>query len=410
MRNNLALSMALVITLMVISAQTSDGQTFNVIHAFSGGTDGAYPFAGVIIDAAGDLYGTTAHGGDRRCGCGTAYKLKHTGSGWLLTPLYTFKGSDHGDGASPTTRLTIGPNGTLYGTTGEGGAYGVGTVFSLRIPARATGNILGGWTENVLYQFGQQDGDGGYPSGTLIFDHLGNIYGTNTIGGLNQAGTVFELTYSGGGWVERTIYDFSSGGGGQPYAGLVLDSSGNLYGSTFGYGYLADGTVFELSPSGSGWAENTLYAFRGGSDGQNPHGGVIFDQFGNLYGTAAYGGSGNGGTVFKLTNMNGSYTFDLLYSLTGAGSAGPVGSLTMDAAGNLYGATAKDGAYGYGSIFKLIPNGEGNWTYVDLHDFTGESDGEYPLDGVTLDSNGNIFGTASDVSDLGYGVVFEITP
>ena len=402
--SSLTASPLLLVALVLIAPKSSHAQGFNVIHAFSGGPDGANPYAGVTIDAAGNLYGTTAHGGDVRCSCGTAYKLKHSGAGWVLTVLYTFEGAD--DGAAPTAKLTIGPNGTLYGSTQEGGTFGIGTVFNLRPPARASGNIMGGWTETELYQFGQSAGDGAYPDGALIFDQRGNIYGTNTIGGVNGTGTVFELTPSNGDWTETVIFQFGVGGG-DAYAGLTFDSNGNLYGAASGVPDL--GEIFELSPSGSGWAEHTLYYFHGGSDGKNPHGGVIFDRFGSLYGTALYGGSRNGGTAFELIPSNGNWTFNLLYALPGSGEPGPVGSLAMDAAGNLYGVTTYAGAYGYGSVFKLVPKTGGGWTYVDLHDFTGGSDGQYPLDGVTLDGNGDVYGTASSVN-ISAGVVFEITP
>jgi len=190
--------------------------------------------------------------------------------------------------------------------------------------------------------------------------------------------------------------------------GVIFHKAGNLYGTTISGGANECGVVFQLTPSASGWAESPLYAFQCGIDG-SPAAGVVFDSSGNLYGATYTGGSGGGGTVFELTPSNGSWSFTVLYSFTGNSACGPESNLTMDQAGNLYGTTVCDGAYGYGSVFKLKASG-GGWTYTSVYDFKGGADGSYPNSGVLFDANGNLYGTASSGGAHGYGVVFEITP
>ncbi len=167
------------------------------------------------------------------------------------------------------------------------------------------------------------------------------------------------------------------------------------------------GSVFKLSPSGGGWTEQVIYSFQGGSDGAYPTGGLIIDQSGNLYGSTNKGGTGGGGTVFKLTPSGGGWNYSLVYSFTGNTSCGPFAPLSMDTAGSLYGTTFCDGANNLGNIFKLTPSG-GSWTYSSLHDFGG-SDGAYPYSNVTIDAAGNLYGTASG-GGMGVGVIWEITP
>ena len=233
-------------------------------------------------------------------------------------------------------------------------------------------------------------------------------------------GTVFKLTPSNGGWAESVLYSFTGGSdGASPYSDVILDQAGNLYGTTwqggvsgcaFGTGC---GTVYQLTPSGSGWKENTLYSFQSATDGGNPPAGLIFDPSGNLYGATWTDGPGGGGTVFELSPADGSWTFTSLYALNGTG--GPAGSLVMDGAGSLYGTTDSDGAHGVGSVFKLTPS-NGGWIYTSLYDFTGGSDGYFPLCRVVFDTSGNLYGTTyaggnnNDCGGYGCGVVWEITP
>jgi len=404
-----AFALELVCALVIVTVLSAQAQTFTVIHNFTGGGDGFYPKAGVTLDQAGNLYGTAD--GFESYGYGTVYKLTHQGSNWSLNPLYEFTGGR--DGANPEARVIFGPNGTLYGTTYAGGTYNGGTVFSLRPYPTVCKTALCPWAETVLYPF-SRGADGYYPSpADLIFDQAGNIYGT-TIAPSGD-GVVYELTPSGGGWTESVLHSFSgSPDGAGPYGGVIRDNAGNLYGTTESGGTgSGQGTVFELTYStGSGWSESILYSFQGGSDGGVPLVGLIFDPLGNLYGATSDGGSGGGGTVFKLTPFGGSWTFSLVYSFTG-NLCGPGGKLVMDGAGSLYGTTACDGAYNEGSIFELTPS-NGAWTYRSLHDFCAGgypcSDGRFPLGNVVFDTSGNLYGTAEQGGTDDGGVVWEITP
>lgn len=412
--------LATVLTIM----PTAHAQTFQVIHSFTGGLDGANPEAGLTAAGGGHFYGTAQYGGNSNeyClgTCGAVYKVTHVGSGWVTTPIYDFHGGDpyngEFDGANPIARVVFGPDGTLYGTASA--------IFNLRPPATVCKSVLCPWTDTII-NFTHQCC---YTLGSVLtFDAVGNIYSTSSIGGTYVhdcggvgCGFVFELMPSNGGWTETDLYSFSGyGDGAFPESGVILDHAGNLYGTTEGFGS-GNGTVFELTPSGSGWAGRTLYYFQGGSDGKYPAAGLVFDQEGNLDGAALDGGSGGGGTVFELTSANGNWNFTLLYGLAGNGiwDDGPNQALTMDAAGNIYGATVHDGAYNMGSIFKLTP-ANGGWTYTSLHDFTGGSDGAYPEGNLALDNEGNLYGTAFSGGNTGAncqgvnytcGVAFEITP
>jgi len=407
-----AVALAMVFALTVVASQAAQAQTFKVIHNFTGGLDGSFPLAGVTMDRAGNLYGTASSGGN---GSGTVYRLKRQGSNWLVQPLYSFKQSD---GAFPEARVIFGPDGTLYGTTTYGGAANQGTVFRLRPPAAVCKTAICPWSETELYGF-SGGADGASPGyGDVLFDQAGNIYGTTSAGGLltcapGGCGTVYELTPSGGGWTESVPYSFGTGGGTDgafPSNGMILDGAGNLYSTTFGGGSLGVGglgTVFQLTPPGSGWTENILEDFQGGAG--NPSASLIFDQQGNLYGATTTGGSGGGGTVFELTLSGGTWTLNPLYNFTGSSGCGPYGTLAMDATGNLYGTTYCAGPNGAGNVFKLTPP-YGQQNYTSLHDFTGGSDGGYPTSNVILDANGNLYGTATQGGSQGSGVLWEITP
>jgi len=359
------------------------------------------------MDRLGNLYGTTSAGGS---GYGTVFELKRSGSGWTLTTIYTFTGGS--DGADPLARVVIGPDGALYGTTFGGGGgcgnNGCGTVFRL-----GCNTAICYWKETVLHRF-TGGIDGAQPLGDLVFDRAGNIYGTTKTGGLtNQCsglgcGTVFQLSHSNAIWTLNGLHQFGGGSDGTyPNGGVLFDASGNLYGTTLAGGSDSFGTVFQLTPSGSGWTENILYNFQNQLDGDGPDAGLVLDGAGNLYGTTNMGGTGHGGTVFELTPSNGNWTFAVLCDL--AGTQGSMSNLYLDAAGNVYGTTVQDGAYLLGSGFKLTPS-QGSWTYTSLHDFTGGDDGELPASSLVFDSSGNIYGTASYGGANGYGVVLEITP
>ena len=396
----MALVSLLVLTL--VTTRAAQAQTYNILHSFSGVGDGGTPSAGLTMDRAGNLYGTAQYGG---AGNGTVFKLSHPGSGWILSTLYAFQGGN--DGLGPEARVIFGPDGGLYGTTTSGGFQGYGTVFELRPPVTACKSAICPWTETVLYRF-QGGNDGIDPAyGDLTFDPMGNLYGTTSGGGLqlcggNTCGVVFKLTRSSGGWTESVLYSFTGGkDGGTPYSGVIFDSTGNLYGTAYYGGANTLGTVYELSPAGSAWTEKTLTDFSGGGGG-SPLGGLTFDPQGNLFGTGF-----SGGTAFELKPSSGNWIYSLLYTFNGFD--GPFGSLTLDGAGSVYGTNSSGGTYDQGFVFKLTP-ANGGWTFTDLYDFTGGNDGGFPLSNVILDSKGNLYGTAYLGGAAGYGVVWEITP
>jgi len=388
-----------------------NAQTFSVIYNFTGGQDGGTPKAGVTLDESGNLYGTTATGASLagNCnvigGCGTVFELKHTGSGWLFNPLYTFHFSD---GASSWSRVVFGPGGLLYGTTTWGGNVfrntcenGCGVVFSLRPPATVCKSALCPWTQAEVYKFSGSDGQNPC-MGDVIFDQSGNLYEVNA-GSL--AGQVDELSPAGNGWTVNVLYYFPlepHPGYTSPAASVIFDPEGNLYGAAQSFGEYNGGAAYELTPSSPYWNFIDLHDNMGGSDG-----GLMRDSAGNLYGTTLTGGANGGGTVYELSPSNGGWTFSTLYNLSG--NAGSFAVLTMDAAGNLYGTTLQDGAYLQGNVFRLTPS-NGQWIYTSLHDFTGGSDGGQPFGQVTLDANGNLWGTASIGGASNKGVVWKITP
>lgn len=411
----------LILFSLIICCSSASTQTYSVLHDFTGGDDGGSPQAGLTLGGRGTLYGTTTAGGMGDPGLGVVFQVTHETGGWVLAPLYTFSGLD---GAGPQAPVVFGPGGLLYGSTTNGGNLrdescfyrGCGVVFTLQPPLTACHAVLCDWIENPIYQFASST-DGFEPTGNLAFDQAANLYGTTEMGGTNDAGAVFQLTRSGPTWTKTTLYNFHGGLG--PYSGVIIDRSGVLYGTTEGGGLFDKGTVFQLTPSASGWTFTVIYNFHNGingnNDGGDPRGGLVMDAEGNLYGTTGTGGVNGGGTVFELSPCGGGWTFSVIASLSGY--HGSVGNLAFDGAGNLYGTTRDDGAYQYGNVFKLTPSG-GQWTYTDLYDFTGGNDGGEPNAGVTLDSTGNIYGTALYGPRQGCsihgapfcGVVWEITP
>lgn len=394
---------------MALAGASVQAQTYNVLYTFTGQGDGAAPMAGLTIDGAGNLYGTTSAAGG--WGFGNVYRLVHSGSGWNFYLVYTFQGYTqwNTDGGSPYARVAIGPDGALYGTTRIGGNgdgcredHGCGTVYKVQP------QFGGGWKETILFQFGYFDGDHPW-YGDVVFDRAGNLYGTTFVGGANLQGAVYKLAPTNGTWIESMVYSFSGTDGSQPLNGPTIDATGNLYGTTSAGGTNGYGTVYRLQPSGSGWVESTLHSFQSGSDGMTPSSGVVLDQSGNLYGATEGAGIAGGGTAFELTQgALGSWTLNTLFGFRGTGFQGSYRTLARDSAGNLYGTTAGDGAYQHGSVFKAT-FANGKWSYQSLHDFTGGSDGAYPYGTLSFDAAGNIYGTTSAGGAYGNGVVFQIT-
>lgn len=418
----IALRLMLLLALVAVVTLAAEAQTYQVLHAFTGNRDGAHPTAGLVANTAGtQLYGTALNGGQ---GYGTVYQLKHEGSGWVFNPLYGFAGG--GDGAGPGYdggALVIAPNGTVYGTTNGGGDSncnnapygGCGTVFNLHPPATVCTTALCPWDKTAVYRFSGEGSDDGFaPAGTLLFSS-GNIYGTTIYGGAGGAGTLYELTPSGGGWTESVLYSFGAGGV-YPISGVALNG-GDFYGTAYEGGSLGGGIAYQLVPNGSGWTENILANFGCNRYGDYPWAGLIFDSQGNIYGAnsdagPSCGGAG-GGAVFEFIPSGGTWTLNILYNIWDGqinANCGPRATLTMDASGNLYGTTYCDGANGLGNVFELSPCGSGCWVYADLHDFTGGSDGGNPISTVVVDMSGNLYGTASTGGTGGVGVVWQITP
>ena len=394
------------LALMVATSHVAQAQTFRVLHTFTGTNDGFAPIGGVSIDLSGNLYGSATFGGDSPpicapLGCGIIFKLTHRGGGWILQPVYSFQGGT--DGAYPEAPVVRAEDGSFYSTTVDGGTFGFGTVFRLQPPASACKTSLCPWTKTQLYSF-NNNGLGNAPIGALLLSS-GDVYGVSLGGGSPPAeGAVYELTPDGGGWTESTL----NGSLDSPEGGVIFDRSGNLYGTCATAGAHNDGFVYQLVPSGSGWTLNTLVAFDG-SNGSRPWGGLVMDASGNLFGTTSMNGPNDGGTVFELTPQNGSWIFTTIYAFS-AQEGQPLGTLTMDSQGDLYGTTNA----GFGTVFELTRGADG-WTYSVLHSFTGGLDGANPSNaGVTLDSNGNIYGTAAGGGSSncieGCGVVFEISP
>ncbi len=466
-----------------LSPAAGGAWTQTMLYSFSGGADGNDPYAGVVFDAQGNLYGTTYEGGVGGCGvggmgCGTVFGLSPSASGaWKETTIYTFQGGRDGgtpyggiivdgkgnlygtayaggyshngavfgispasggkwkekvifgfpdvDGTNPQANVVLDGLNNIYGTTAAGGICnesvysdgysGCGTVFEL------TPSSGGKWTRKLLYQFrGQYGGDGEEPTGGLIFDHSGNLYGTTNIGGKFNGGIVFKLSPgSNGRWTEHILYNFRNRrDGGLPAGPLAFDADGNLYGTTSAGGncgyYYCFGAVFKLSPSTRGWTEKVLYRFRQRLDGAEPMGGLIFDSAGNLYGTTKIGGSNGSGTVFMLSPGRGGWVEKTIHAFSNPNDgAYPLCTLVMDGGDNLYGTTSSGGSYGEGTVFELSHSAEG-WKGSVLYTFTGKSDGGAPAAGLIFDSSGNLYGTTeyggNSYQDYGSGTVFELSP
>lgn len=387
-----------ILAAFVLLALPIQAQTFTVLHSFAGGADGDQPLSGVSIDVYGNLYGTTFYGGNGAGGI--AYKLSPHGGSWRYSQLRRFSTSD---GSNSAAKLLIDSDGTLYGVSTAGGTYGHGAAFRLRPPARGCAAIPCFWDAIVVHNF-SPSADGSYAVG-LNFDAERNIVGATSANGPAGLGTVFKMTRSQGSWTFDVITGFGGTGTGTVYSGVIADQSGNLYGG----GYVPNpGTVFKITTSGQ---VQILHQFSG-NDGVGPLYLPVLDANGNLYGMTLGGGPNQSGTVYELSPSGGNWSFDLLYAFSSGNYEGTIGSagLSMDAQGNLYGTRLADGAYGYGTVFKLSPSPNG-WIYTDLHDFTGGDDGCYPWSDVVMDSTGNLYGTASACGGTpNAGTVWEITP
>jgi len=361
-------------------------------------SNGANPYAGLVQDAKGNFYGTTAGGANTSCslGCGTVFQVAPSGA---LTTLHVF--SPGADGYYPHASMLLAADGNLYGTTTNGGlsnssncSYGCGTVFRLTPSGAFT----------TLYQF-TGGADGGGPNAGMIQGSDGNLYGTTKIGGTivdgscsSGCGTVFQITPTG---TLKTAYSFKFSDGAIPTGGVIQATDGNFYGTTFDGGASGDGTVFQLTAAGR---LNTLHSFKG-SDGADPYAGLIQASDGNFYGTTQYGGVAGYGTIFQMT-PNG--VLNTQYQFRGTDGANPTSPLIQGSDGNFYGTTTQGGVstYGtliYGSAFQLTPTG----VLTTLHAFI-RTDGSAPYGGLIEGADGNFYGTTEAGGFSGYGIVFKL--
>jgi uncharacterized repeat protein (TIGR03803 family) len=341
--------------------------------------------------------------------------------------LYSFHGKDGWPGGS----VMLGSDGSLYGTTVGGGTNSCsGSSFGCGVVFRLTRGTDGKWQETVLHDFAGSDG--WFPNGTLVADKTGNLYGATVNGGPSCSqlgcGVVFELVRGQDDkWTFKVLHDFAVSDGANPYAGLIFDSKGNLYGTTSGGGNMSActggcGVVFELSPAGKGrWTETVLYAFQG-SDGEGPYGPVTFDSAGNLYGTTQFGGAHGSGTVFKLGPGSQGWTNTVLHSFKSDTKDGyePRYGVSFDIKGNLYGTTTfggTEGEQGWGIAFRLTPIEGGGWKETILHSFDrAKFGGGAVTSGLVQDQQGNLYGTTAwggnydcpSGGGLGCGTVFKL--
>jgi uncharacterized repeat protein (TIGR03803 family) len=406
MRNKVALMMtAAAILCTATSGEAAVKET--TLYSFTGGNDGSFPHAGVIADAKGNFYGVTSSGGANHAG--VIFELSPPAKGdttWTQTTLYSFTGGN--DGANPQAGLMMDAKGNLYGTTYSGGATGNGVVFEL-----ARHKSKGTWTYHTLWGF-TGGNDGGVPAGSLTMDSAGNLYGTTTQGGTGVFGTVFELSPNGKKWSESVLYNFTGNNdGGEPMGNVLLGKDGDLYGTTAGYGQFNYGVVYKLTAQGGGnWGFSVLHAFAGGSDGEVPRDGLIQDANGTLYGATA-GFAESYGNVFQMSTDGSNYNV-IYSIIGGQGFTGngPWQTVSLGADGTIYGTTYADGASSFGEVFQLTPEGN-SWTSKVLYTFPGGAGGQYSYSKVWLDKLGRLYGTTYGVAGQGGffpGTVWRIKP
>ncbi len=406
------LATTFVVVLTLLNSQAG-AVSQKVLYNFAGNPDGAGPQAALVMDAAGNLYGTTFGGGANYKG--TVFELQNNNGQWTESVLYSF-GAFRNDGTNPAGKLVFDKAGNLYGTTNQGGANSFGTVFRLT----PTSN---GWKETTLYNFGAFAGDASSPTGGVFLDGHGNIFGVTKAGGtgpclgipVSGCGAFFELSHSSGKWTESVLYSFNaSPDAASPSGDLIADSQGNFYGPSLqgGSTYCATGcgTVYELSPSASGgWTEKIIYA---PATTFYPVGTLLLDRAGNLYGTSTQSPNfGVTGTVFELSPASDGWSETIVYDFAGRPDGSePESGLVRDQAGNLYGTTYWGGGgrclagQGCGTVF-VLQKSNGGWQ----EHYVGLNGPQLPAAGLVLDSAGNAYGTSTTGGAFGFGTVFEIS-
>ncbi|MGD0190352.1 MAG: choice-of-anchor tandem repeat GloVer-containing protein [Rhizomicrobium sp.] len=420
------------------SAPTS-ATTFDTLYTFPGPADDEYIVAGVTLDSSGNVYGTTttqlgSMGDGCTSQCGSVFMLKppgKKGGSWTEKTIHSFSGAD---GSYPGTGGLLLQSGNLYGTTYYGGATNFGLVFELSPPAQGQSR----WRIRTLHSF-KGAGDGANPNAGVTMDPKGNLYGVAFAGGKANLGTVYELVPPAPGktgWTEKTLHSFAGGSDGSfPYAGLVLDGNGNLYGTTEAGGGsdacndnyspgAGCGTVFMLSPPADGhqrWTETILHSFQSGDDGRNPIGGLIFDISGNLIGTTQFGGNGaqgcdgdygpGCGLAFKFqppSRRGAEWTETILHVFTFANDgAFPNSGLIADGdTGSFYGTGPHGGPGGFGTAYEMFETGD----VTLLNDFAGGASGSTPFGGLAISGNGTLYGTTFESTPGSFGTVYSISP
>jgi hypothetical protein len=453
-RPRLVSSLLVFIALVLLCSSASATWKEKVLYSFQGIPDGSQPAGGVVFDKVGNLYGATTGGGSSSCvsfgDCGTVYQLTppaKKGDPWTEAVLYVFKGNASNDGATPGGSVIIDSSGNLYGTTAYGGTggctilgtkMGCGVVYEMTPPQTKGGK----WTYTVLYDF-QGGKDGIFPWGDLTLDKNGNLYGATQFGGGKgttcnkyfdgNCGAVFKLSTpktKGGKWTEKVLHSFAGGtDGANPNGGLVFDSKGGIYGTTFGGGDESGecgtggcGTAVELKPptkNRGAWKEKVLYRFHG-KDGANPAASVVFGSNGHLYGTASAGANSGSGAVFDLAIRKGGgvpWKETVLHRFTNQNDdSSPAGTILFDSYGNLYGTAMYGGPTG-GNVFMMTPpvKRSGVWKFSVLHGFTGPpNDGLRPGSGLVLGKGNVLYGTTqgggSGACQGGCGTVFKVEP
>jgi uncharacterized repeat protein (TIGR03803 family) len=406
--------------LMLVSSVLAVGEAESVIYRFQGYSDGCAPYGGLISDKAGNFYGTTS-GSCTPESYGSVFELSPPppiGGRWTETVLYSFSGGSFRVG--PMAGLIFDQAGNLYGITFAGG---VGTAFQLSPPAKKGDP----WTETNIYTFQ----GGAQPRGDLVFDKAGNLYGVTALGGEKGHGAVFQLTPSqGGAWTETVIHSFNGHDGANPQSGPIITPAGNLIGALeFGPDNSNFGAVYELKApvtKGGAWTERVLYSFKGGSDASGSSR-LVFDHKGNLDGVGSGGGEFGQGAVFQLSRQGSSWAESVLYSFCAQSNCAdgyePIGSLTVDKAGNIYGTTEFGGngptcrpLPSCGTVFQLKPQG-GAWTETVLYSFKHGRDAHNPVAPLAFGKFGVLYGTtplggtlAGQCYLIGCGAVFKVRP